>query len=117
MVDDMEGSINFYRDVLGFSNIVSEPKENPFFVILKNGSVKLMLYHRNQFSDEIPKFGKMSVGGSIALYIDVEKVDDLYEGIKNKVKIIQELHNTEYGSMEFSCEDNSGYVLMFNERI
>ncbi|MCA9369109.1 MAG: VOC family protein [Pseudomonadales bacterium] len=116
MVDNMAKSINFYRDILGFTIIISEPKETPFFVILQNGSVELMLYHRNQFSQEIPKFKDMSVGGSIALYIGVEEVEELYKSLSGKVKIIQELHTTDYGSVEFSCEDNSGYVLMFNER-
>lgn len=116
MVDNMAESINFYRDILGFNLIVSEPKENPFFVIIQNGSVELMLYNRDQFSQEIPKFRDMSVGGSIALYIGVEEVEKLYKSLKNKVKIVQELHTTDYGSVEFSCEDNSGYVLMFNER-
>ena len=116
MVDNMAKSISFYRDILGFNITVSEPKENPFFVILQNGSVELMLYHRNQFSQEIPKFKDISVGGTIALYIGVEKVEELYQRIKEQVKIIQDLHTTDYGSVEFSCEDNSGYVLMFNER-
>lgn len=116
MVDDMKGSIDFYRDILGFNIIVSEPQENPFFVILQNGPVELMLYHREQFLQEIPKFEDMLVGGSIALYIGVDKVEELYESLKDKVKIVQELHTTDYGSTEFSCEDNSGYVLMFNER-
>lgn len=112
----MKESIDFYRDILGFNIIVSEPKENPFFVILQSGSVDLMLYQRNQFSEEIPKFKDMSVGGSIALYIGVEDIEEMYKNLKGKVKVIQELHTTDYGSVEFSCEDNSGYVLMFNER-
>ena len=116
MVDDMNKSIDFYRDILEFSIIVSEPQDNPFFVILQNGKVELMLYHRTQFSQEIPKFKDMPVGGPIALYIGVDEIEKLYKSVKNKVKIIQKIHKTDYGSTEFSCEDNSGYVLMFNER-
>lgn len=116
MVDDMDKSLIFYTDILGFNLIVSEPNKNPFFVILQNGPVELMLYHRKQFSQEIPKFKDILVGGSIALYFGVDEIEKLYMRLKGKVKIIQELHTTDYGSTEFSFEDNSGYVLIFNER-
>lgn len=116
MVDDIEKSIDFYRNILGFEITVSAPEKNPFFVILQNGSVELMLYHRTQFSEEIPKFKDMAVGGTIALYIGVEEINSFYNSVQDKVKIIQPLHTTDYGSIEFSCEDNSGYILMFNER-
>lgn len=116
MVDNVTESIDFYRDILGFEVTVLVPEENPFFAILQNGPVELMLYHRAHFSEEIPKFKNLSVGGSIALYIGVEAIDSLYKLLKDTVKIIQPLHTTDYGSIEFSCEDNSGYVLMFNER-
>lgn len=116
MVDDIEASIDFYRKLLGFEIVVTEPKENPFFVILKNGDVELMLYNRKQFSEEISKFEKMKIGGTVALYIGVEKIDTFYKSVKNEVRIIQKLHSTDYDSTEFSCEDNSGYVLMFSEK-
>lgn len=116
MVDDIGESVDFYKNVLGFEITVCVPEKKPFFVILKNGPVELMLYHRNQFAEEIPKFKDMPVAGSIALYIGVAEVETLYESVKDTVKIIQDLHTTDYGSVEFSCEDNSGYVLMFNER-
>jgi len=115
MVDDMEKSIDFYKHTLGFKIILSEPKTNPFFVILQNGKVKLMLYQRKQFAEEIPSFEKLPVGGSIALYIGVEDIASFFDKIKRKVKIIQPLHKTDYGSTEFSCEDCNGYLLMFHE--
>ncbi len=116
MVDDMNASFNFYTKFLGFSCIVSVPEQQPFFVILQNGPVELMLYERKQFSEEIPQFKTMPVGGSIALYLTVENIDELYNDLKDKVTIIQQLHATDYATTEFSCEDNSGYVLMFNQR-
>lgn len=116
MVDDVQESINFYTDILDFKVTISVPEKKPFFVTLKNGGVELMLYHRNQFAKEIPKFKKLPIGGSIVMYIGVEDIKSFYDRVKNKVKIIQTLHQTDYGSTEFSCEDNSGYVLMFNKK-
>lgn len=116
MVDDMKKSIDFYKEILGFNIIVSVPKENPFFVILQNGPVELMLYVRKQFAEEIPKLKDMNMGGSIALYIGVKNIKSFYKDVKDEIVIIQPLHETDYGSTEFSCEDYNGYILMFNER-
>lgn len=115
MVLDMDRTIDFYQNLLGFKVTVSVPEEKPFFAILKNDSVELMLYTKSEFKKEIPKFGKMDVGGSIALYIGVDDIKSIYKDLKNKVKIIQELHTTDYGTKEFSFEDINGYVLMLNE--
>jgi len=112
MVDDMKKTIDFYQEILGFQVTVSVPEENPFFVIINHESIELMLYQRDQFGKEIPKFKKMSVGGSIALYLEVENIKSLFDCMKGKVKIIQTIHETDYGSTEFSFEDCNGYVLM-----
>lgn len=115
MVDDMERSIQWYTDVLGFKKNIATPEINPVFVSLSNENVDIMLYSRQEFSKEIPKFKEINLGGSFVLYISVENIQSLYNSIKEKAKIIQELHKTDYGSEEFSLEDPNGYVLMFGE--
>jgi uncharacterized glyoxalase superfamily protein PhnB len=115
MVDDMERSIQWYTDVLGFKKSMATPEINPVFVSLSNENVDIMLYSRQEFSKEIPKFKEINLGGSFVLYISVENIQSLYNSIKEKAKIIQELHKTDYGSEEFSLEDPNGYVLMFGE--
>ena len=116
MVDDIQKTIDFYKDILGFKITISVPEENPFFVVINNGPVDLMLYQRDQFSEEIPKFKDILIGGSIALYMNVENIESLFEVLKEKVKIIQELHETNYGTKEFSFEDCNGYVLMIAQK-
>ena len=116
MVVDMQQSTDFYQKLLGFKVVVSVPDKNPFFVILKNGPVELMLYQQQEFVKEIPKFAKTPVGGSIALYLEVENIKPLFNQLKGKVNIIQQLHETLYGTREFSLEDVNGYVLMLAER-
>lgn len=114
MVDDVQRTIDFYTETLGFLVENAVPSDNPFFVILKNGECELMLYQRNEFSVEIPDFAKAVLGGSFALYIHTENVKELYDNIHDSVKIVQPLHQTDYGTWEFSCLDCNGYVLMFH---
>ncbi len=117
MVDDIQKTINFYKTMLGFEVTVSVPEKEPFFVVMSSGSAKLMLYTRSQFSEEIPEFKEIPVGGSIAMYMNVDNIETLFGKIKGKVKIIQELHETDYGTKEFSFEDCNGYIIMLaNEK-
>ncbi len=75
-----------------------------------------MLYQSAAFGQEIPQFKAQQPNATIALYIQVDDIKRLYEQVKDRVKIVQPLHQTDYGSTEFSCLDPDGYVLMFNQR-
>lgn len=115
MVDNMKETIEFYTQILGFEISTEVSESNPFFAIVKNGDIEIMFYSRKEFSNEIPKFKDMVIGGTFALYIGVEDIQKVYNSIKDKVTIIQQLHKTDYGSLEFSIEDINGYILMFHQ--
>lgn len=116
MVDNIEDNINFYTNILDFKMLAKYPESNPSFLKIKNGNTELMLFNRKEFSKEIPQLKDIKIGGSFVLYINVDNINELYEDIKDKVNIIKELHNTDYGTMEFVIEDINGYILMFNQR-
>ena len=117
MVDDVHRSIEFYQKIFGFTTFVKVPDNNPFFVIMKNNSIQIMLYQRDKFVEEIPKFEKLKLGGSIVIYLEIAEVKNIFQEIKNHVKIIQKMHETDYGTSEFSFEDINGYVWMLSEKI
>ncbi|MCA9382676.1 VOC family protein [Candidatus Dojkabacteria bacterium] len=114
MVDEMQKSLDFYTDLLGFKIVTAVPEENPFFAIIKNGTVEIMFYERKAFVEEIPDFDKQKLGGTIALYMGIKNLKAEYERVKNQVEIIQNLHKTDYGTEEFSFYDCNGYVLMMH---
>jgi hypothetical protein len=58
-------------------------------------------------------FPKPILTGSI--YITTEKVDELWEKVKDKVKIISSIADREYWMRDFSIHDNNGYELVFGE--
>lgn len=116
LVEDMSKTLKFYHDVLGFESEIVFPEKNPVFAQIEKDNIHIMLYDRNDFQNEIPKLRQMKMGGSILLYFKIEKIKDFYQQIKDRVKIIQPLHKTDYGSLEFTIEDCNGYLLAFSQR-
>ena len=47
---------------------------------------------------------------------EVEKLEDFYNKIREKVNVVKELSTTWYGMNEFYIRDNNGYILGFSEQ-
>lgn len=60
-------------------------------------------------------FPKSQLTGSI--YITTEKVDELWEAVKDKATIRSSIADREYMMRDFSILDNNGYELVFGEDI
>jgi len=119
IVKNIKESVDFYVDILGFkmTNSVGDDTLAWANVMWPGSEVGLMFMTPESMGEEITEFKTKSVGGSVVQYIEIDGLDELYEKIKDKVEIVAEKHTTFYGSREFSIKDNSGYVLMFSERI
>ena len=116
LVEDMSKTVHFYENILGFQPQIIFPETNPVFVTVGREDVSIMLYSRSEFEKDIPKFKTVSMGGSTLLCITVDKVEMFYQEIKDNVHVIQSLHTTDYGSIEFTIEDCNGYCICFSER-
>jgi uncharacterized glyoxalase superfamily protein PhnB len=117
MVENMESTILWYSTFLEFKVVVKTPETNPFFAILQRDGFKILLYKREEFTKEFPKLKDKQIGGSFVIDINIKGIEKQYELVKDKVKVTQKLYNTDYGTKEFSIEDNSGYILLFSEDI
>lgn len=117
MVEDLKVTVEFYTTVLDFELTTSFPEDKPFFAIIKNGEVSLMLYERKQFSDEIPSFRDIPLASSMALYLEINDIDKVYLTIQDKVKVIQLPHVTNYNTKEFSFYDCNGYVVILSQNL
>lgn len=115
MVDDIQRSVSFYIDILGFEKEFEVPEKNPPFVSITKDEVHISFFKREEFVKEVPKFMNMRLGGSFVLNIEVEDIQGLYDSIKEKVTIVKELYKTDYGTLEFTMEDSDGYVLLFKQ--
>lgn len=118
MVEDVNRTVAFYKDVLGFETLMTVPEEGQFvWAMLQCGSVEIMFQARDSLTDEIPALAGAPIGASQTLYIHVEGIKDHYERLKSKVAIVSDMHVTFYGAQEFYFKDCNGYILGFSETV
>lgn len=117
MVNDVEETIEYYTDILGFTLLKTVPeKGNPDWAMVKRNDVILMFQSAKSLKDELPKLKSKKPGGGLTFYIKVDRITELHEElVENEVEIIADLESTFYDTIEFSIIDNNGYVLTFSE--
>lgn len=117
IVQNINASIEFYKNVLGFETIMTVPEEEPFqWAMMKNDNVEIMFQSKESLPDlpkEIAEMKKGEIGASLILYIDVPDIKTLYKKVKGQVSIVEDMHTTFYGTQEFAIKDVDGYILTF----
>ena len=118
-VSDLERSVRFYTEVLGFNLLARVPEEGEPLVwaMLQCDEVTMMLQDRKSFEEDLPNVAKGSIGGSLVFYIDVAGINEVYEQLKGRVEIAVDLRDTWYGRREFAFRDLDGYVLVYAEDV
>ena len=106
-VSDIEQTIAFYRDMLGFKCM----NRMEGWACLANDEVELMISLPNQHEP----FDQLQFTGSF--YFRPDDVDRLWEQLKNQVPIVYPIENFDYGMREFAIRDNTGYILQFGKAI
>ena len=116
MVEDVERTLAFYRDVMGFGVMMTLPESAPFdFAIVQRDGLELMFQSRTSLSENVPALAGSPIGASQTFYIEVSGIRDLYEQLREKVEIVVDFHTTFYGTSEFYFRDLNGYILSFSE--
>jgi uncharacterized glyoxalase superfamily protein PhnB len=106
-VNDIEETIAFYRNALGFE--CRESMED--WACLANNGVELMISLPNQHEP----FEKLQFTGSF--YFRPDDVDQLWEQLKDRAPVVYPVENFDYGMREFAIRDNTGYILQFGRAI
>jgi uncharacterized glyoxalase superfamily protein PhnB len=106
-VTDVEKTIRFYCDVLGFS--CASRFEG--WASLQRDSAEVMLSLPNE---HVP-FEKSLFTGSF--YFHVDDVDSLWTQLRDKAGIVYPIENFDYGMREFAICDINGYILQFGQEI
>lgn len=116
MAEDVNRTIQFYKDTLGFELLVSVPAEGQFdWAMMKRDGVEIMFQSRASLGGEVPVLLQKTIGGSLTFYMDIEGIEELYAALNGKVIIAQEMHTAFYGAQEFAIQDINGYILTFAE--
>ncbi len=128
MVEDVQRTIKFYRDLIGFDFVMAVPmdrrevlmetpgNERLAYAMMKRGNVEMMFQARESLSEDIPAFLGVGVGASVSFYFEVENIQEHYEKLKDKVTVVKAISTTWYGMREFYIKDCNGYILGFSQR-
>src|SRR5262245_42414417 len=116
IVSNVERSIAFYRDVLGFTVGQTVPEASPFvFASVQSGPVEIFLNALEPAQAEYPAFKDRPIGGTLTLFIEVERIAEVYAALKDRVKVVMPFEKKWYGMTEFAFTDPDGYVITYAE--
>ena len=102
---ELDASIAFYRDRLGFS--VENASEG--WASLSRDGVELMLSAPNEHE------GDVSPAFTGSLYFLAADIEQLWTRVREHARVCYPLEDFDYGMREFAIYDNNGYLLQFGE--
>ena len=124
IVADVDRSLAFDRDVLGFTAGESVPDTPPFvFVWMRRDGVNVFLNSVEAVRSEHSELAARAPGGTATLYIILEAddaaggVDALFASVSPRARVIMGLKTQFYGMREFGVEDPDGHVIFFAQRV
>jgi len=121
---DVRESVNYYVENFGFKLVmaVSEDKsaiggelvegKEYVWANVMCGDVGFMFQREDSFREDMG-VSLDCLGASCSYFMEVEDVDALYEGVKERVEILKTIETTWYGAREFYVRDCNGYILGF----
>ncbi len=116
LVDDINNSIKFYMDFLGFD--ICETVGNPInWAKLKNGDAELMLEDYQTAIKEFSEFPPKEISSNLIKfkYDTTEEVKTIYNQIlKSDIKLFHSLKETDYGTTEFAILDCDNNIIIIS---
>ena len=124
IVTNVEASLNFYCNVLGFQLGGAFPEAPPYAfgsVISEKGrtdGVEIFFNDQKAVAEDYPALGTKPVGGSLTLFIEVEGIQEILDAVtRSGAKITMPLKDKFYGMREFAFEDPEGWVVTIAEKL
>ena len=115
-VEDVDKTIEFYREKLGFQIVMTVPEEGAsLWGMVKRDDVTIMFQRLGSMKEEYKDIIVDKLDSAITFYIDVEDIQNLYDEIIINVPVYVDIHDTFYGAREFAIKDINGYRLVFAE--
>jgi uncharacterized glyoxalase superfamily protein PhnB len=105
--NEIDETIDFYTRILGFS--CGESNDDWGWASMRKDGVEIMVAKPNE---HVP-FDKPLFTGSF--YITTDRVDALWEDLKDKTRVCYAIENFDWGMREFAVYDNNGYLLQFGQ--
>jgi uncharacterized glyoxalase superfamily protein PhnB len=112
-VFDMQTSLKFYRDVLGFA--IVQQTDHDWWAMIRLGEATLML--NTAYEDDkrppSPDPARVRCHNDVSLYFEFRDLDALYSHLRARGCDITPPSNTSYGLKQLNVKDPDGYELCF----
>lgn len=114
-VRDLQRSIAFYRDGMGFELRAAHPPDNPVYASLDRGEVHIMLTPLGESFGGWPLAAaaqreRAGQGGATTLYIEGHDLEaELERAIQHGATLIDPIADRPWGQREFSIADPDGF--------
>ena len=107
-VPDVRATVEWYQNV-GFTvvNTYGNDSDGLSFAILSFGNSQVMFNQGGQASTAFRR--------EVDLYVNTEKVDDLYQRLKDRIEIVEKPHDTFYGMRELIIRDLNRFWITFGQ--
>jgi uncharacterized glyoxalase superfamily protein PhnB len=105
--EDVARSVKFYVEQLGFTCTLQLGS----FARVRLGGADIMLAQPNA---RLPWQGPRFTG---SIYLDVDNVDELWESLRTRARVVYPIETMEYGMREFGLLDDNGYQLSFAQHV
>jgi uncharacterized glyoxalase superfamily protein PhnB len=110
--DDVESCVKFWVERMNFVKTVSVPDEGKLvFAALQAGNIELMYGTWESLEQDAAVSASIQKGTSF-LFIEVDDLDAVLKTMDG-VPLILPVHETFYGSTEFSVKDPAGHLITF----
>jgi uncharacterized glyoxalase superfamily protein PhnB len=109
-VADVEETVRFYSDKLGFSQTGSS-RDSSWAEVQRDG-IAVMFALPNL---HMPRWDKPVFTGSF--YFLTDNVDEVWNAVKDELKVCYPLSDFDYGMREFAVFDNNGYLIQFGQEL
>lgn len=109
-VPDVRRTVDWYRDI-GFevTSTYGDGGDGLSFAIVSFGAGEVMFSSGGQLSSKQRR--------EVDLYAYTERIDELYDRIKDQIEIIEGPHNMFYGMREIIVRDLNGFWITFGQEV
>ena len=118
IVNKVEASLKFYREILGLETTITVPEQSPYvFGSVSNGSVEIFFNDQKTVAAEYPRLAS-NIGASLTLYLEVDNLQAVLDRVKRAgAKISMPVTDQFYGMKEFAFEDPDGYTVTIAQKM
>src|SRR5437763_7262228 len=135
LVANVERSLAFYVDTLGFARGMTVPDASPFvFASVVSGDLEIFFNDAASAEKEYPAFAGKPIGATATMFIELAEggqegqggqggkseaagIDALYHRLQGALTIAMPIVTQFYGMREFAIVDPDGYVITFAQRV